>query len=50
MENEVSFEQTEISKLLGFIHENTPSIIPSLNTRKRKGDAIHSRQIAYNKK
>lgn len=50
MENEVSFEDTEISKLLYFIHENTPSIIPSLNTRKRKGDAIHSRQIAYNKK
>lgn len=49
MEGSLCFENTQTQKLLNFICENTPSLIPSLNTKKRKGDAILSRQIAYNK-
>ena len=42
------FENTQTSLLLSsFILENTPSEIPSLNTRMRDSDAIRSRQIAY---
>lgn len=46
MNRNVQFENTQTAQLLSFIIENTPSEIPPLNTRKRKGDAIRSRQIA----
>lgn len=49
MKGQVIYENTEIYKLLNFINLNTPSFIPSLNTNKRKGDAVLSRQIAYHK-
>lgn len=48
MEEQLSYENSETCKLINFICENSPSFIPSLNTNKRKGDAIHSRQVAYN--
>ena len=47
MNEEIEFQSTETSKLLNFIHENTPSEVPSISSRKRKGDAIRSRQQAY---
>lgn len=48
MHGSMKFENTQTAKLLYFICQNTPSIIPSLNTKKRIGDSIRSRQQAYN--
>lgn len=47
MKGQIVFQNTETCKLLNFISLNTPSFIPSLNTNKRKGDAILSRQTTY---
>lgn len=44
----LNYEETETVKLMNFIEKYSPSAIPSINTRKRKGDAIRSRQQAYN--
>ena len=50
MKGQLIYEKTETYKLLNFIKFNTPSFIPSLNSNKRKGDSIFSRQVAYHKK
>ena len=48
MKGDLKYEDTETAQLLNFICENTPSVIPSLNTKKRIGDSIRSRQQSYN--
>ena len=48
MMGNLNYEETETAKLMNFIEQYSPSSIPSINTRKRKGDAIRSRQQAYN--
>lgn len=44
---EINYSSTETSKLVNFINQYTGSKVPSLNSRKRIGDSIKSRQKAY---
>ncbi|KAK8833738.1 hypothetical protein M9Y10_028365 [Tritrichomonas musculus] len=47
MHDEINYNSTETSKLVNFINQYTESKVPSINSRKRIGDSIRSRQKAY---